>query len=202
MCNFEVPWMPPWPRLFIFPTIFRWVRLAWRCMATFRKTDHRLVFKVLKTFSHRGGCDGARVRLSPQKYWPVNRCSLMSSKQNKISMCFSQLAVWVSLGRKRDTSKSKQNIHSMNFVTMFVARVLNKKNHYNLCFRGVQQWLDALTPWVNLFSRHGVPHDILSWYLVTYSVIGVIYINETIDHWNLLLFGLTPSFWREQLPLR
>ena len=62
------------------------IRLAWRCMSTFRSTDYL------------GGCNGARIRLEPQKSWAINKgTSAISSKLNEIKARYGKSLSWADL---------------------------------------------------------------------------------------------------------
>ena len=64
------------------------VSTAWASAATFRGSDKR------------GGANGARIRLAPQKYWEVNQpaqLSLVLSKLESIQTAFNQTSKYVSM---------------------------------------------------------------------------------------------------------
>ena len=64
-------------------------------------------------------------------------------------------------------TQASQNIliHLMKIIqSLLQTSWIQKYSFYNLCFRGLQQWLDALTPWIK---------DSLSWYLLSASIFAL-----------------------------
>ncbi len=73
------------------------IRTAWASAATFRQTDKR------------GGANGARIRLAPQKDWPVNNPEELSKVLAKLEEIHSEF---------NETHKSKANVSMADLIVL------------------------------------------------------------------------------------